>query len=147
MDEKKSLQKSELERKYKLPKFEHTFNLEPIKGDRTGVSFDGLFKCKVLTLDEEAAYLSEKDSWGNKLSNGNGKILSDGLLQYMEMRSFLKFAIIEAPEWWWDFQENFLDMNVLTEVYFLARRLKEKLNEMLLQDKKELVTDESKPKK
>ena len=152
------LSKTELEKKYKFPKLEFSFHLDPVKGDKTELSFHGDFTVKVLTLDEEANYLAERDRWITRLSQEspeektdnqsiNAEQLLDGspvgfsVRSYIDMRCYLKQAVLEAPEWWWDFQKFDLDMNVLTMVFFHAKKLKEKLDKVLLQDKKEAIID------
>ncbi len=144
---RKALSRVELLEKYKLPVQELRFELPVTKGDKTGLEFSGLFIAKILTLDEEAEYSAERDLWVYKVSNGSPEKVSEGLHAYIEARTFLKKSIIEAPEWWYDFQDNPMDMNVVMEVYILASDLKKKLDERILSDNKAAISVGSKKPK
>ena len=142
--EKKPLTIGELQKKYHFPSQNHTFEIEPTKGIVSGFDAKGSFTVKTLTLEEEARYLAEVNGWVYSSTNGNPSGISPGVYEYIDMKTFLKYAVIDAPEWWWDFSEEPVDMNVLTEVYIKATKFKEKLEKILLQDKKEDVEKEVK---
>lgn len=139
-----ALDQAELINKYKLPKMNVPFDLPEMKGEKTGLSLQGQFVAKILTLDEETTYMGERDMWLHRISGGKPELVSDGVATYINARSYLKQAIVEAPDWWWDFADNPLDMNIIVEVYLLATEMKKKLDEALFQDKKEAILDERK---
>ena len=129
----------ELNKKYTLPKMDREFILEKTKGDLTGLEFEGAFKVKTMTLDEEANFNGRVDSFLYKCTDGFPQSASEGLTMYAKAKFYLKQTVVTAPEWWYDFEDHPMDINVITKVYFLALGLKNELEEALLQDKKELV--------
>lgn len=135
----KPLTIGELQQKYKMPEQVHTFELETTKGLISKCDFNGSFTVKTLTLDEEAVYLAEVDSWVFTSTNGNPAGISKGVYEYIDMKTFLKYAITDAPEWWWDFSLNPVDINVLIAVYNGATKFKEKLEQALLQNDKAAI--------
>lgn len=140
---KPALTIGELQNKYKMPEFYSEFILDKIKGEKTGIEFEGKFKIKTLTLDEEAAYMAIVDSWVFKATNGMSDGISPSVREYLSMKEFLKAAVIEAPDWYWDFRDNMIDMNVLLEVYVKAQKIKEALEAALLQNNKEAIVEKS----
>lgn len=140
MESKAALQPPELAKKYAFPKLEKNFQLDEVVGEQTQYKYSGgPFRVKILSLDEQASYTAEKDGWIHKISKGNRDGVRDSVEMYAEMKFYLKYAVVDAPEWWWDIQEHGLDMNVISAVYMEATGLKSDLDEALLQDAGEKV--------
>lgn len=136
----KKMTLGELDKKYSLPKLEKDVILPKTKGDVTGIEFEGAFKFKVMTLDQEAKFNGEVDSFIFTCTDGKPLAVSDGLLMYAKAKFYLKHAIISAPEWWYDFADNQLDANIITRLYILALGLKNDVDAATLQDDKDKVS-------
>lgn len=135
----KPLTIGELQEKYKMPKMTRDFVLEKIKGEKTGLEFEGSFTVKTLTLDEEATYLAEVDAWIFKATSGTPDAISSGVKEYIDIKTYLKYAVVNAPDWFWEFFNHPVDMNVWQSIYIEAFELKEKIQAVLLQNQKEAL--------
>ncbi len=100
----------------KLPSMEFTFNLN-IKGSITGEVFKGSFGYKRLSIGDQGKADVLK-------TNMNGDLVSIdlGVNKLHEMISWLRFGLIEHPDWWREsnFGIELYDSNVVTEIYNMA---------------------------
>lgn len=96
-----------------LPSMEFDFTLS-VKGKETQRMFDGTFKYKRLTLGKRA----EVDKMRAKL-NEDMFTLSEDVSLYNSMVSFLRYGLVESPEWWREsnFGLDLYDINIITELY------------------------------
>jgi hypothetical protein len=97
-----------------LPDNEKTFEISIEKGDNTGLTWKGKFRCRcVLNLRQKA----EADVFEARLNSG---------LNLPETTKWFHFAIAQltarldaAPEWWIEANngQDLLDLNVILEVF------------------------------
>jgi len=98
---------------FKLPKMEKSFDIQ-INGVESKLLYNGKF----VFLRPSLGAQSNIDVMHKRL-NGDLITLKDNTFKFNEAVSYLRFALIEYPEWWKDskFGHDLYDANVVIELY------------------------------
>ena len=96
-----------------LPPMEFTFNLN-VKGTTTRKVYEGSFTYRRLSIGSQG----KADVLRTRL-NGDLANVDFQIDKLHEMISWLKFGLIEYPDWWREssFGENLYDVSIVKEIY------------------------------
>lgn len=103
-----------------LPEFENAFSIESLEGNFTKRKFSGDFKHRIPTLKINAAI----DKHFAILNGGlTEDVLPAETIKLHYMIAYLKFTLVEAPNWWKDadYGYDLRDSNVVEEIFNKAR--------------------------
>jgi len=130
-----------------LPSMEYVFEID-VKGEESQRIWQGTFKYKRLTLGSRLAaakkevYLTEEIKY----------LLPNEAQRYAEMIAWLRFGLVEYPDWWakdMKFGLDIYDMNIITNLWKKTQEFEEKWDKEVFgpkEEKKSETPEEKDPK-